>query len=189
MHDVRILLQQEALVFGVVNSLFVLRAGERFDGIPRFPKRYQCELGLAAAHPAQHPYALIAWNGSIFLQAGFLQVFESMCLCRIRELLLARYERSWVGPPIQNSGRMGTLTPALRQPGSSGKVVFSSARGGTLAHTSIKTPPLPEALYCNTGRGRLIGLGRCASCGRSRATYGSAGGSPGAVQPGSTCRH
>src|SRR5258708_21302773 len=69
-------LQQELLVLGIVDGLFVVSTSKGLDRIPGFPVRDQSELGAALEESAQDPDTAIARDGVILLQTGFLQVFE-----------------------------------------------------------------------------------------------------------------
>src|ERR1700731_2935071 len=69
-------LQQELLVLGIVDGLFVVSTSKGLDRIPGFPVRDQSELGEAVEEPAQDPDTAIARDGVILLQTGFLQILE-----------------------------------------------------------------------------------------------------------------
>src|SRR5215469_10995538 len=66
--------QEELVVFGIVDGFFVVGAGEGFDRFPGIPEGEEEKFALAVGDAAQGVDAAIAGRVGVFFQAGFEEV-------------------------------------------------------------------------------------------------------------------
>lgn len=74
MVDLWAAVQEELVVFGIVDGFFVVGAGEGFDRFPGIPEGEEEKFALAVGDAAQGVDAAIAGRVGVFFQAGFEEV-------------------------------------------------------------------------------------------------------------------
>src|SRR5579864_3808921 len=76
MFDLRAAVDEELVVFGVVDGLLIVWSSEGFDCVPGVPEREQEEFALAVGDAAQRVDTAIARGLRVFFEPGLSKIFE-----------------------------------------------------------------------------------------------------------------